>query len=141
MKTLLALSVGLAVVSLATGPAPAQQNPPVRTPESPTQFYERYRAAVPNAKSTDDVLAFWTAVVASEFRSAPADQRVTLEEMKRVYARVTGVKIVKEVVTLPDATLSLEGTSPDQKTIQGTVRLAMEKDGWKVSGLETWPPG
>src|SRR6187401_3452932 len=119
MRTLLALSVAVAIGSLAMGQAQAQGNRPA-TPESPTQFYGRYRAGVPNATSTDDVLAFWTAEVASEFRSAPADQRVTLEQMKRAYARVTGVKIVREVVTLPDATLSLEGTSPDQKTIQGT---------------------
>jgi len=129
----------MAIVSLATGPALAQQNRPAATPESATQFYERYRAAVPNAKSTDDVLKFWAADVASEFRSAPADQRVSLEQMKGVYARVTGVKVVKEVVTLPDATLSLEGTSPDQKPIQGTVRLAMEASGWKVAALESWP--
>jgi len=141
MRTLFALSVAVAIVALATGPALAQQNRPGATPESATQFYERYRAAVPNAKTVDDVLAFWAADVASEFRSAPADQRVSLADMKRMYAMVTGVKIVKEAVARPGATLSLEGMSPDHKTITGTVQLVMDANGWKVSGPEAWPPG
>jgi hypothetical protein len=141
MRTLLALSIAVAIVSLVTGSALAQQNRPAATPGSATQFYERYRVAVPNAKTVDDVLAFWTTEVASEFRSAPADQRVSLADMKRMYAMVTGVKVVKEAVASPSATLSLEGLSPDHKMITGTVQLVMEANGWRVSGPEAWPPG
>jgi len=64
---------------------PATDPPPK---EKPSEFYLRYRAAVPNATTMDELLAFWRAQAVSEFKAAPPDQRVDLAAMKRAYTMV-----------------------------------------------------
>ncbi len=114
---------------------PATDPPPK---EKPSEFYLRYRAAVPNATTMDELLAFWRAQAVSEFKAAPPDQRVDLATMKRAYTMVADVKVTEETYGASGATLKLAGTTSDQKTKTCTVYLVNEGGAWKVFGPELW---
>jgi hypothetical protein len=54
---------------------------------------------------------------------------------------VTHVKVTRETLTgspATGATLRLEGTGRDQKTVTGTVYLVKENGAWKLLGPEDW---
>ena len=110
--------------------------------ETATQFYMRYRAAVNDARSVDEILAFWTAETAGEYKSAPADQRVDLAGIKRIYSMVSNVKVTREALSVDagtsDATLSLEGVGVDQKKVTGTAHLVKKAGQWRLAGQEAW---
>jgi hypothetical protein len=113
-------------------------NAPGPTAETPTQFYIRYLKAVMDAKSVEDVLALWRTELVNEFKQAPADQRVDLDGLKRMYGMRKDVKVTGETLGATGATLSLEAVGPDQKRMTGTAYLVKEKGQWKLFGQETW---
>jgi hypothetical protein len=108
--------------------------------ETGTQFYMRYQAAVARASTIDEVTAFWRADAVKEFSAAPPAERVDLAVIKRMYGIVSNVKVTHETVTgsTDEATLTLEGTGKDQKTITGTAHLVKENGAWKLVGPEVW---
>ena len=117
--------------------APATASEAAKT-ETPSQFYMRYRAAVLNATTLDDVLTYWRTEMANEFKQAPPDQRADLAAMKRIYAMMTDVKVVGEAVgEAGGATVTLEGTR-DQKKMTGTAYLVRQNGEWKLFGQERW---
>lgn len=133
----LLLAVGGIVQAAAhatTAPGPSS--------ETATQFYMRYRAAVNDARSIDEILAFWTAEAAGEYKSAPADQRVDLAGIKRIYGMVSNVKVTREALLVDagtsDATLILEGVGVGQKKVTGTAHLVKKQGQWRLAGQEAW---
>jgi hypothetical protein len=114
-------------------PAPAGQSR-----ELPSAFYMRYRAAVANARTLDDVMAFWSADLVKEFKSTPADQRIDLAGFKRLYGMHSGVQATGDTIDGGRATLKLEGTTTDQKKVTGSARLVIENGEWKLAEQETW---
>jgi hypothetical protein len=140
MKTKAAIAAMIAGCLWLTAAAQQAQPPATgATPkEKPSEFYLRYRAAVPNATTMDDVLTFWRAQAVSEFKEAPPDQRVDLAALKRAYTMVADVKVTEETSGASGATLKLAGTTSDQKTKTCTVYLVNEGGDWKVFGPELW---
>ena len=137
--------LSVAVLALVySGPAllaTSGQDPtkaPGPTDETPTQFYMRYLKGVVEAKSVEDVLAFWRTEMVNEFKQAPPDQRVDLDGLKRMYGMRKDVKVTGETLGATGATLSLEAVGPDQKRMTGTAYLVKEKGQWKLFGQETW---
>jgi hypothetical protein len=139
MVSLLA-SLVMIVGGLVQAPSPTKAPDPLR--ETATQFYLRYRAAVANATSVDDVLRFWSDDVANEYKSAPPDQRVDLAAIKRMNDMASGVTVTREAVSTgpgtSEATLSLEGIGMDQKKVTGTVHLVKKEGAWKLAEPEQW---
>src|SRR4051794_26754146 len=121
LMTRIAMALVLVLSGCLWTPALARQSAnDIPATETPSQFYVRYRAAVLNATKLDDVLAFWRTAMVDEFKQAPPDQRADLAAMKRIYARMTDVKVTGETVgTSGGATVTLAGTSSDQKTMTG----------------------
>ena len=148
MKSLLRafLAVSLLPAGVATGaqqkprPNQARRNPA----ETPSQFYLRYRSAVQNAGSLDEVTRFWQKSLVAEFNQAPPDQRADLAGFKRMYNMVSDVIVVSESLTTSAtgasvATLKLRGTTADGVTMNGTASLVHEDGGWKLAAPEDWP--
>ena len=119
--------------------APQAPAPATAPTETPSQFYLRYRSAVLKATDLDQVLAFWRTEMVNEFKQAPPDQRADLDGIKRIYGMLSDVKVVTELVgTVGGATVTLEGTTPDQKKMAGTAYLVKENGAWKLFGQESW---
>lgn len=119
-----------------TSQAPVPATAPT---ETPSQFYLRYRSAVLKATDLNEVLAFWRTEMVNEFKQAPPDQRADLDGIKRIYGMLSDVNVVNEVVgPAGGATVTLEGTTPDQKKMTGTAYLVKENGAWKLFGPEAW---
>jgi hypothetical protein len=127
---------GLVQAAPQTTAAPGPQS------ETATQFYQRYRAAVASATSTDDVVALWAADAANEYRNAPPDQRVDLAGIKRMNSMVSSVTVTHEAISVgagtANATLSLEGIGTGGKKVTGTVHLVKQEGLWKLAQPEEW---
>ena len=130
---MVSLLVGLVIAAMGIGSAPMQA-----ASETASQFYMRYRVAVDSATSMEDVLPFWSGAAANEYRSAPPDQKVDLAGFRRMTGLASHVRVTHETVTADAATLTLEGTSRDQKRITGTAHLVKEDGGWKLASPESW---
>jgi hypothetical protein len=144
------LRVFLAACLLPTGVAAgvqqaAKPNQPKRNPrESASQFYLRYRSAVQNASTVDEVTRFWQKSLVAEFKQAPPDQRADLAGFKRMYNMLSDVSVVSESIGtdatgVSIATLKLRGTTADGVTMSGTASLVQEGGGWKLAAPEDWP--
>jgi hypothetical protein len=128
------------IASVVSAPEQATTAGPAAA-ETATQFYTRYQAAMANASTVDEVIAFWAADLVKEFTAAPAAERTDLAGLKRIYSLVSHVKVTRETLTgspATGATLRLEGTGRDQKTVTGTVHLVKENGAWKLFGPEDW---
>jgi hypothetical protein len=112
------------------------------TGETAAQFYLRWRSTALNAKSADEIAAFWNAETLEQFNMQPQPaQSETLAMVKRAYARQTDVKVVKETATSSGATLSLEGLDADGKPLVGAVEVVKENGAWKITNaVERWKP-
>ena len=131
------LQAGIAAAAQQTAaPSPARGN----TTETPSQFYSRYRSAVQNAKSLDEVTKFWQQSLAAEFNQAPPDQRVDLAALKRLYGKVSDVNVVSVSIAPggSTATMKLTGTAADGKRMNGTASLVQEGGEWKLAAQEDW---
>jgi hypothetical protein len=127
-------------------PLPTTQTPG-QTPgagpnETATQFYLRWRRTAVNAKSVDEITAFWTADALEQFSMMPDSARAdTLAMVNRFYRTQTDVKVVKETATPTGAALSLEALDADKKPIVGSVDVVKENGAWKISNaVERWKP-
>src|SRR3954452_5143471 len=126
------------------GPIPAQPTTQANGAkpsglETASQFYMRYRIAVLDASSIDDVLAFWRTELVDDYKQRSPDQRVDLAEIKRIYRTLKDVKVVGETVgAAGGATLTLEGTGPEGKKMQGTAYIVTEDGEWKLYSPEDW---
>src|SRR4249920_1221347 len=114
-------------VMLVAAAAGAQQTatpnrPAGSQPETPSQFYLRYRAAVQNANSMDEVTRFWQKSLVTEFTQAPPDQRADLAAFKRLYSDVSVVS-VSIASGGSSATMRLTRKTPDGKSMSGTASL------------------
>jgi hypothetical protein len=137
------LSVALLVLAwsgAALLAAPQKDAPKAVTQaaETPTQFYLRYRNAVLDARSIEDVIAFWRKEMVDEFKQFPPDQRVDLDALKRMYGMHKDVRVTAETAGETGATLSLEAVGPQQKRVTGTAYLSKENGQWKLFGQEAW---
>jgi len=114
----------------------------IQAAESATEFYLRWRHAVLNAKSGDDIALFFNAETKDEFSMAsPADRADMLAMMKRLFGLETDVKVVKETATPGGATLSLEGVDSDKKPVVSSVDVVKENGAWKMTNaVERWKP-
>jgi hypothetical protein len=136
------LAMCLVLIGAAAG---AQQTATVKRPagsptETPAQFYFRYRTAVQNASSLDEVTRFWQKSLVTEFMQAPPDQRADLAAFKRMYGMLSDVSLVS-VSSASDgssATVSLAGKTADGTTISGTASLVREGGGWRLAAPEVW---
>ena len=128
--------VAILLSCVATVPTLGQKTAPAN--ETPTQFYLRYHATAPVATTIQQIVNFWSLGDRQEFNAAPAGERPGLDEIKAAFKAVSGIKVLNASETDNAATVEAEGTM-DGKTVRATVRLAREKDGWKVaSGPENW---
>ncbi len=118
-----------------------QRAPAASAAETGSAFYSRYQAAITKATGLDDVMAFWSADLIKQFNAAPADQRVDLGAMKRIYRMISGVRVVKETAGSTGATLDLEGVNADGRKVTGSVYLLKENGAWKIFSPETWNQG
>jgi hypothetical protein len=109
-----------------------------QTRQTASEFYLGYRAVVARATSIDDLLSLWTLDQAQGYRASPPNERVSLDDIRKIYAMHTNVKVVKETASARSTTLDLQGQRADSKTTNGTVDVAMEGAAWKVAGLESW---
>ena len=137
-----ALFLAAALVSFASVPSAAGDPQTQTAAETATQFYLRWRSTALNAKSVDEITAFWTAEVRDEFNMEPDSAKAdTLPMVKRVFAMQTDVRVVKEIATPSGATLSLEALDRDRKPIVTSVDVARENGAWKMTGaVERWKP-
>ena len=121
---------------------PAAQTPAAPANETAAQFYLRYRAVALDAKSMDEITAFWTADTVHQFNMEPESVRTeTFGMAKRLYRSATDVRVVKETPTATGVMLSMEGVGPDEKPVVGSVEVVKEKGGWRVSpAVEQWQP-
>jgi hypothetical protein len=112
------------------------------TGETAAQFYLRWHTTALNAKSADELAAFWNADTLEQFNMEPPPARSeTLDMIKRAYGRQTDVKVVKETATPNGATLSLEALDPDGKPLVGSVDVVKEHGAWKITNaVERWRP-
>ena len=110
--------------------------------ETATEFYQRWRSAAVNAKSVDEITAFWSAETIDQFNMEPDAARAeTLTMVKRFYSMHTDVKVVKETATPSGATLSLEALDRDGKPVVGSVDVVKETGACKMSAaVEQWHP-
>ena len=130
------VAVALAT-SFAVAPILSQQQPAPAN-ETASQFYLRYRAAVPGATDLQQIVEYWSSDERQEFNAAPAAQRPDLEFVKSFFRSVSNVKVVKESATPNNATLEIEGVM-EGKPVKATVQIVREKEGWKIgSGPERW---
>jgi hypothetical protein len=106
--------------------------------DTATQFYVRYRATVAKATNVEDIISLWTSDQVQGYKSAPPNERVGLEEIKKTYATYLNVTVVKEAGTPNYVTLVLEGLSPEKTNASGTVQVIRENGAWRVAGLEEW---
>ena len=120
-------------------PLAADQAPTTQPAETAAAFYVRYRGVVEKAKNADDVTAFWSAEQAKQYASAPESERMSLVEIKRLYAARTAVRVVSETWTSPTSlTLRLEGLDANKRQVAGSVVLIIERGTLKVAGPEIW---
>ena len=106
--------------------------------ETPQQFYMRYRASVPTARTVQQIVSSWSLANRQEFDAASAADRPGLDELKSIFATASSVKVVRGSETPATAVLDVEATV-EGKPVRATVQLTREKDGWKVaSGPERW---
>jgi hypothetical protein len=131
------LTVVLAAVPIVQATAP--QTPPPA--ETATQIYLRYRSTVLNAKTVDEITAFWSDGLMDGFNlTREARKPATLETVKRMESRFTDVRVVREEATADGVTLSLDGIGPDKTPMTGTINLVKENGAWKIAGQEQWSP-
>ena len=131
------LVVACAVVGARQAAPPKQ---PAGPQETPSQFYSRYRSAIQNAKSLDEVTKFWQRSLAAEFNQAPPDQRVDLAGLQRLYGKVSDVNVVSVSIAPggSTATMKLTGRTADGKTMSGTAAFVQEEGSWKLAAQEDW---
>jgi len=133
----------LAVVVAVGAPNPSSATAPKKqTAETATQFYLRWRSTALNARSIDEITAFWTAETKDEFNMEPASARAeTLAMAKRFLSMQTDVKVTKETATPNGATLSLEALDGNKKPIVSSVDIVKENGAWKMTAaVEQWKP-
>jgi hypothetical protein len=123
------------IASFATAPQNA-------TSETAAQFYLRWRATALNAKSVDEISAFWTADTKDQFNMEPDSAKAdTLAMAKRFLGMQTDVRVVKETATPSGATLSLEAVDRDKKPVVSSVDIVKENGAWKMTAaVERWKP-
>jgi hypothetical protein len=129
------------LVTLVAAP-PLQQATSAAPNESATQFYLRWRITAINAKSIDEITAFWTADTVEQFNMEDDSAKAaTLAMIRRAYSPQTDVRVVKEIATPQGATLSLEGLDHGRHSIVSTVQVLKENGAWKMSpAVEQWQP-
>jgi hypothetical protein len=136
MSSISSLVVLLATTLTAARPLPLPQSPAT---ETATHVYLRFLAVVRTAKSMDEITPFWGADLMHEFNMMPdADKAGTLDMVKRIESKTTGVKVTNEIRTAAGVTLSLQGTGPDKKRLVGSVDLVKENGVWKLATQEQW---
>lgn len=123
-----ALTLALAAFVFTVGFAVAQP-----APETPTEAYLGYRAALLKAKSLNDLKPWFSKAGVAQLDSMPADQRdMMLEMVKDMSSAITNVKVVGETVTGEKAELRVEGTDTgDKSTKRATVEIVREGAVWK----------
>jgi hypothetical protein len=132
----------LLITLLTALPGQQAQRATAGANETATQFYLRWRSTALNARSIDEIKAFWTAETIDEFNMEPdAAKAETLTMVKRFYSAQSDVNVVKETATPTGATLALEGLDRDKKPIVSSVDIVKENGAWKITGaVERWQP-
>ena len=142
MSTLALACLLLSLLTPASLQSAARQTPTADANETATQFYLRWRTTAVNAKSIDEITAFWTADTIEQFNMEDDSAKAaTLAMIRRAYSPQTDVRVVKETATPQGATLSLEGLDRSRHPIVSTVQVLKENGAWKMSpAVEVWQP-
>lgn len=122
-----------AVVALGVGAMTTH----AQKPQSGTEFYLAYKAALDKAIKIEDIYPFMAASRLAEMKAAPAEDRKMMFEMLKTIGTVTGAKVLKETATPTGATLDVEGVGADKEKTTGTITLVKEAGAWKVD-KENW---
>lgn len=122
----------LILLILLSGPALLAQV------QTPSQVYAAYREALTKATSLEALHPYLSAQVLAKATAVAAEARPTvLGELKALNA-ASAVTVIAEM-DAADGThvLIVDGVSPDERPIRGTVEMVKEVAGWKLS-KETW---
>ena len=119
--------VAVAVLSLTVQVGNAAQT------GTATEFYLTYRAAFDKAQKIDDLLPFLAAKNRQDVEKTPADERVKLFGMMKMFGEMKDVKVIKTAKTSAGETLSVEGMT-DGKKQTCAVEIVNEKGAWKLGG-------
>jgi hypothetical protein len=121
----LLMFVAAAVLSLAVPAGTAAQA------GTATQFYMTYRAAFDKAQKIEELLPFLAAKNRQDVEKTPADERVKLFMMMKMFGEMKDVKVNKAAKAGAGETLSVEGTTEGKKQTCA-VEIVNEKGAWKL---------
>jgi len=125
-RRLLAFVAG-AVLSLAVPAGAAIQT------GTATQFYMTYRAAFDKAQKIEELLPLLAAKNRQDVEKTPADERVKLFMMMKMFGEMKDVKVLKTTKTGNGERLAVEGTT-DGKKQTCAVEIVNETGAWKMGG-------
>jgi len=125
-------AIFVAALMLLAMPAAAQ-----KPGQTPTQFYNEYRAAWMQSKSMDTLLPFVSKESRAQYETTPKEQRQSMFRMMKEMGTMTDVKVVRESKTASGYTLELSGTGPEKKPATGTAEIVVEDGALKLK-KESW---
>jgi hypothetical protein len=96
-----------------------------------TEFYMSYRAAFDKAQKIEELFPYLAAKNRQEAEKTPADERVKLFELMKMFGEMKDVKVVKAAKNGSGETLSVEGTV-DGKKQTCAVQIVNEGGAWKL---------
>ena len=96
-----------------------------------TAFYMSYRAAFEKAQKIEELLPYLAAKNRQEVEKTPADERVKLFELMKMFGAMKDVKVLKSTKSGSGETLSVEGTV-DGKKQTCAVQIVSESGAWKL---------
>jgi hypothetical protein len=105
--------------------------------QTPTQFYNEYRAAWMKSTSMDTLLPYVSNDGRAQYETMPQEQRQLMFTMMKEMGTVTDLKVVRETKTASGYTLELSGTNPEKKPATGTAEIVVEGGALKLK-KESW---
>jgi hypothetical protein len=105
--------------------------------QTPTQFYNEYRAAWMKTTSMNTLLPYVSKDSRAQYETTPQEQRQPMFTMMKEMATVTDFKVVRETKTASGYTLELSGTRPENKPATGTAEIVVEGGALKLK-KESW---
>jgi hypothetical protein len=103
-----------------------------------TAVYMDYLAALPKAKSMDDLKMYISANMRKQVDATPAADRAKMFGMMQMMSGMnTDIKVTKEERTAKGATLTATAKGMDGKPVKGTITMVREAGAWKLD-MENW---
>jgi hypothetical protein len=118
------LALGLVVWLSPEAPAAPQSG-------TATEFYITYRAAFDKAQKIEDLFPYLAAKNRHDAERTPADERLKLFELMKMFGEMKDVKVVKAAKSGGGEMLSVEGTVGGKKQTCA-VQIVNESGAWKL---------